>query len=144
MRLLLCCVWCLFIVGTSAYAEPITRDCVTVPIEFLIAGSIDIWFEPGENYYLDVEAGQESAAFQANFTAVHSGPARLTGVLIPPPTAPPNLIWEWNFQTDGQNLVLPGNGTYDGRVKVHVKGITALTPAGEYSGGTMRICIDAL
>jgi len=116
----------------------------TAPITVNIAKWVCITFDTDDAFALCVEAGQHGAAATKAFTARHNCPASVTGEITPPPTAPAGMTWDWNFVGDGQQLSLPGAGIYTGGVQVSVADVGFNHPAGLYSGGTMKIKIDAL
>lgn len=143
----------LFMLVVLASALPATAgkiaraNSVPVTVDITAKPKVQVRFAPGEEVYLDVEAGYESAVWMVDFTASYSCTVRLTAVLLPPPGAPGGLTWNWIFLPERpgmQDLILSGSGEYDGRIKVHVKGVTPETPAGTYTGGVLTITIQAL
>jgi len=111
-----------------------------------VTSSVAISFDDPNVFFLDLEAGEDSAQEQLAFTAkcVNCN-ARITGLLTTPPS-PAGLSWDWSFLPHNNNVItLTGVSEFHARVKVHVKHNDIDTvPAGLYKGGVMTIIIDAL
>jgi len=117
-----------------------------IDAESALASSVEISFDDPNGFFLDLEAGEETTVDQLWFTArCVNANARITGLLIPPPT-PVAMTWLWSFQPKNtQVITLNGISEFRARVKVHVKGNDIdIVPAGLYKGGSMIIIIDAL
>jgi len=132
--------------GMQARASYIRHDSDDAEIWLYIASWVEISFDDPEFFFLDIEAGDESAAQQKWFTARTNCAAQVTGLLTPPPTAPAGIIWEWSFQPGNTTFInMAANTTLNARVKVHPKGNDIDTiPAGLYKDGVFHLMIDAL
>jgi len=132
--------------GMHVQASPIRHDSDDADVWLYIASWVEIQFDDADDYFLDIEAGDESAAQQKWFTARTNCPARITGLLTPPPTAPAGIIWEWSFQPHNSDVIdMDANTELHARVKVHPKGNDIDTiQAGLYKDGVFHLMIDAL
>lgn len=137
-RMISCLVFFLgYVLCLRACQAPITIHCSPV---------VNVEFQQHTPIILDVEAGETSAAQVVKFTVSHSVSVKLIADLMIPAGIPAGLKWDWGFVgfggSESHEAYLYGSGTETKNVKVHVKGVTINTPAGEWPGG--RITISAI
>jgi len=137
--------------GSSALAGPIYHDQSDKGVWLYIASWVDIQFDAGTGFFLDIEANEpesEDTIYSTKGFTVHKNcAATVTGNLVTPPLGtPPGITFYWYFNSNPflTSVFYPTPGADTGTVRLVAAGNNVDTiPAGLWKNGVFRLSIDA-